>query len=74
MKFVEKTSIGGVGAEISFIQLYLPSKRLINVLDAREGARRFEFLLETCKPGQLPDAPLIAALLELVCFYVYLIM
>ncbi|KAI6188392.1 Protein unc-80 [Aphelenchoides besseyi] len=52
-------------AEIPFLQLYLPPRKLINLLDAREGARRFSFLLETCKPGQLPDAPLIAALLEL---------
>ncbi|CAD5215802.1 unnamed protein product [Bursaphelenchus okinawaensis] len=52
----EKTSIA---------QLYLPSKRNLNILDIREGVRRFSFLLETCRPGQVPDAPLLAALTEL---------
>ncbi|KAI6240158.1 Protein unc-80 [Aphelenchoides fujianensis] len=55
--------------DVPFLQLYLPPRRLVNILDAREGARRFSFLLETCKPGQLPDAPLIAALLELASNY-----
>lgn len=45
---------------------HLTPSRLINLRDAREGARRFAFLLETSEPGRLPDAPLIAALLELV--------
>lgn len=35
------------------------------ISDIREGARRFAFFLETCKPGQMPDPPLIAALMEL---------
>uniref|UniRef100_A0AC35EU16 Protein UNC80 central region domain-containing protein n=1 Tax=Panagrolaimus sp. PS1159 TaxID=55785 RepID=A0AC35EU16_9BILA len=50
---------------ISLTQTYLPPKRLVNILDVREGARRFAFLLETCKPGQVPDAPLLSAVSEL---------
>lgn len=53
---------------ISLIQNYLPPKRLLHLLDVREGARRFAFLLETCKPGEVPDAPLLSALTELVSF------
>uniref|UniRef100_A0A1I7ST06 UNC80 domain-containing protein n=1 Tax=Bursaphelenchus xylophilus TaxID=6326 RepID=A0A1I7ST06_BURXY len=51
--------------KLSIIQLYLPSKRNVNIFDIREGVRRFRFLMETCRPGQVPDAPLLAALMEL---------
>ncbi|KAK0415429.1 hypothetical protein QR680_011941 [Steinernema hermaphroditum] len=44
---------------------YLPPKKEVNILEIREGAKRFAFLLETCRPGSFPDAPLIAALLDL---------
>ncbi|KAH7731933.1 UNC-80 protein [Aphelenchoides avenae] len=46
----------------ALITSYLPPKKMVNVKEVREGARRFAFLLETSKPGELPDAPLMAAL------------
>lgn len=45
---------------------FLPPRKLVIIRDVREGAGRFAFLLETCRPGQMPDAPLVAALMELV--------
>jgi hypothetical protein len=48
---------------------FFPPKRLVLVRNVREGAARFAFLLETCPPGSVPDAPLVAALLELVAFF-----
>lgn len=47
-------------------QLNIPPKNLVNLMAIREGARRFAFMLETCRPGTVPDAPLLAALLDLV--------
>uniref|UniRef100_A0A7E4W3C8 UNC80 domain-containing protein n=1 Tax=Panagrellus redivivus TaxID=6233 RepID=A0A7E4W3C8_PANRE len=49
----------------SLPNLHLPSKRMVFIKDVREGARRFAFLLETCKPGHVPDAPLLSAVSEL---------
>ncbi|VDM36880.1 unnamed protein product, partial [Toxocara canis] len=43
----------------------LPPKKLVNLRGIQEGVRRFAFLLETCRPGSFPDAPLLAALLDL---------
>uniref|UniRef100_A0A0M3ILD1 UNC80 domain-containing protein n=1 Tax=Ascaris lumbricoides TaxID=6252 RepID=A0A0M3ILD1_ASCLU len=47
------------------IGITLPPKKLVNVRGVQEGVRRFAFLLETCRPGSFPDAPLLAALLDL---------
>uniref|UniRef100_A0A915C2K7 Transmembrane protein n=1 Tax=Parascaris univalens TaxID=6257 RepID=A0A915C2K7_PARUN len=43
----------------------LPPKKLVNLRGVQEGVRRFVFFLETCRPGSFPDAPLLAALLDL---------
>ena len=34
-----------------------------------DGMLRFNFLLDTCQPGTIPDANLIAAVLDLVCIH-----
>ena len=41
-------------------------KKLINSFVLKSGLVRFNFLQEFCNPGSLPDAPLVAALLDLV--------
>ncbi len=41
-------------------------KRLVNLYAVRCGMLRFNFLLDCCQPGSVPDAHLIAALLDLV--------
>uniref|UniRef100_A0A5S6PYL0 UNC80 domain-containing protein n=1 Tax=Trichuris muris TaxID=70415 RepID=A0A5S6PYL0_TRIMR len=45
--------------------LNIPPKLLVSVDALREGIRRFTFLLETCRPGTVPDPPLLAAVLDL---------
>jgi len=44
----------------------LPPRKLVVLREVRDGVRRFAFLLESCKPGHLPDAPMVGALMELV--------
>jgi hypothetical protein len=46
--------------------MQLPPKHLVNLKGVQDGARRFAFILETSRPGSCPDAPLLAALLDLV--------
>jgi Protein UNC80 len=42
-------------------------KKLINSYVVKSGMLRFNFMLDCCNPGSLPDAHLVAALLDLVC-------
>ena len=41
-------------------------KRLIDTFAVKSGMLRFNFMIESCHPGSVPDAHLIAALLHLV--------
>jgi len=41
-------------------------KKLVNSYIVKSGMLRFNFMLDCCNPGSLPDAHLIAALLDLV--------
>ena len=41
-------------------------RHLVPVDSIRVGMSRFNFLLETCSPGSIPDPLLISALLDLV--------
>ncbi|VDK78150.1 unnamed protein product [Litomosoides sigmodontis] len=49
----------------STANLNFPMRKFVNLLGIQEGARRFSFFLETCRPGSYPDPPLLAALLDL---------
>jgi len=44
----------------------LREKKLVNSYIVKSGMMRFNFMLDCCNPGTLPDAHLIAALLDLV--------
>jgi len=44
-------------------------KKLVNSYIVKCGMLRFNFMLDCCNPGTLPDANLIAALLDLVSRY-----
>jgi hypothetical protein len=46
--------------------MLIPNPRMVNIEGARAGARRLAFVLESCRVGSVPDAPLLAALLHLV--------
>ncbi|XP_037051116.1 protein unc-80 homolog isoform X4 [Bradysia coprophila] len=43
----------------------LKERRLVPLKPVREGMHRFSFLLEVCNPGTVPDAQLVAAILDL---------
>lgn len=50
------------------------SKNVVNLGAIRQGMKRFQFLLNCCEPGTIPDASILAAALDLVshvlvCFY-----
>lgn len=47
-------------------QLVIPPRNVVNIKAILDGAQRFAFMLETCQPGSVPDAGLLAALLDLV--------
>jgi len=44
----------------------LKERKLVNPIVVKDGLMRFGFLLELTHPGSLPDAHLMAALLDLV--------
>ena len=46
--------------------IMIREKKLVNLYAVKSGMLRFNFLLDCCQPGSLPDAHLIAALLDLV--------
>ena len=41
-------------------------KRLVNSYAVKSGMLRFNFMLDCCQPGSIPDPHLLAALLDLV--------
>ncbi|KAG8225920.1 hypothetical protein J437_LFUL005956 [Ladona fulva] len=45
----------------------LKERKLVPLLPVYNGMLRFSFLLETCHPGTVPDANLLAAVLDLTC-------
>ena len=53
----DRDDLGGV---------YILERHLVPVDVVQTGMDRFNFLLETCVPGTVPDPLLIAALLDLV--------
>jgi protein unc-80 len=44
----------------------LKERKLVPLLPMYNGMLRFSFLLEVCQPGTVPDAQMLAALLDLV--------
>lgn len=55
----------GEGSKESEI-VVLKERRLIPTKLVREGMQRFNFLLEVCVPGTVPDPQLIGAIMDLV--------
>uniref|UniRef100_A0A2H6MVW0 Protein UNC80 central region domain-containing protein n=1 Tax=Micrurus carvalhoi TaxID=3147026 RepID=A0A2H6MVW0_9SAUR len=45
------------------------SKNVVNLGAIRQGMKRFQFLLNCCEPGTIPDASILAAALDLVSLY-----
>lgn len=44
----------------------LKERKLVSTMPVFKGMLRFSFLLETCPPGSVPDAHLLASVLDLV--------
>lgn len=44
-------------------------KNVVNLGAIRQGMKRFQFLLNCCEPGTIPDASILAAALDLVSLY-----
>lgn len=55
----------GEGSKESEI-VVLKERRLTPMKPVKEGLQRFNFLLEVCVPGTVPDAQLIGAIMDLV--------
>ena len=55
-----------VGCDRDDLGVYILERHLVPVDVVQTGMDRFNFLLETCVPGTVPDPLLIAALLDLV--------
>lgn len=45
------------------------SKNVVNLGAIRQGMKRFQFLLNCCEPGTIPDASILAAALDLVSHF-----
>ncbi|KRZ18184.1 Protein unc-80 -like protein [Trichinella zimbabwensis] len=45
--------------------LNIPPKDMVSLGALQDGIRRFNFILETCRPGTAPDPPLVASMLDL---------
>lgn len=56
--------LGESSRESEFV--VLKERRLVSTAPVYSGALRLSFLLETCPPGSVPDAHLLASLLDLV--------
>ena len=61
----KKESEGGSNLNTGEV-LVVKEKKLVNAFLVKSGMLRFNFMLECCQPGSLPDPHLIAALLDLV--------
>lgn len=46
----------------------MKNKNVVNLGAIRQGMKRFQFLLNCCEPGTIPDASILAAALDLVRF------
>jgi hypothetical protein len=45
------------------------NKNVVNLGAIRQGMKRFQFLLNCCEPGTIPDASILAAALDLVSLW-----
>lgn len=48
----------------------MKNKNVVNLAAIRQGMKRFQFLLNCCEPGTIPDASILAAALDLVSYTV----
>ena len=58
----------GFQERLAASQEAMKNKNVVNLGAIRQGMKRFQFLLNCCEPGTIPDASILAAALDLVRF------
>lgn len=58
----------GFQERLAASQEAMKNKNVVNLGAIRQGMKRFQFLLNCCEPGTIPDASILAAALDLVWF------
>lgn len=56
----------GFQEHLAATQEAMKNKNVVNLGAIRQGMKRFQFLLNCCEPGTIPDASILAAALDLV--------
>lgn len=56
----------GFQERLAASQEAIKNKNIVNLGAIRQGMKRFQFLLNCCEPGTIPDASILAAALDLV--------
>ena len=65
-----KPSPGELEIDSDDIGIVMREKRLVDRWIVKSGMLRFNFLLECCHPGTVPDPQLVAAMIQLVQLFV----
>uniref|UniRef100_A0A4W4GQM1 Unc-80 homolog (C. elegans) n=1 Tax=Electrophorus electricus TaxID=8005 RepID=A0A4W4GQM1_ELEEL len=63
--FFKRLGCHGFQEHLAAGQEALKNKHVVNLGAIRQGMRRFQFLLNCCEPGTIPDASILAAALDL---------
>ncbi|XP_077449538.1 protein unc-80 homolog isoform X16 [Stigmatopora argus] len=61
----EKDGPHGFQERLAASQEAIKNKNVVNLGAIRQGMKRFQFLLNCCEPGTIPDASILAAALDL---------
>ncbi|XP_046704530.1 protein unc-80 homolog isoform X4 [Silurus meridionalis] len=61
----EKDGCHGFPERLASNQEAMKNKNIVNLGAIRQGMKRFQFLLNCCEPGTIPDASILAAALDL---------
>ncbi|XP_016102315.1 protein unc-80 homolog [Sinocyclocheilus grahami] len=61
----EKDGCHGFQERLAASQEAMKNKNIVNLGAIRQGMKRFQFLLNCCEPGTIPDASILAAALDL---------
>ncbi|XP_045074431.1 protein unc-80 homolog [Coregonus clupeaformis] len=61
----EKDGPQGFQERLAASQEAMKNKNVVNLGAIRQGMKRFQFLLNCCEPGTIPDASILAAALDL---------
>ncbi len=71
---VPRQGCHGFQERLAASQEAMKNKNIVNLGAIRQGMKRFQFLLNCCEPGTIPDASILAAALDLVSSvsYVYI--